>query len=62
MESFLKHDGPALLDVHTNPMELVMPPDPNLNQVSSTSLYAIKALMSGRVDDVKNLLVNNFIK
>ncbi len=39
-----------------------MPPDPNLNQVSSTSLYAIKALMSGRVDDVKNLLVNNFIK
>lgn len=62
VESFLKHDGPALLDVHTNPMELVMPPDPNLNQVSSTSLYAIKALMSGRVDDVKNLLVNNFIK
>lgn len=62
VENFLKHDGPALLDVHTNPMELVMPPDPNLNQVSSTSLYAIKALMSGRVDDVKNLLVNNFVK
>ncbi|MBF7688169.1 thiamine pyrophosphate-dependent enzyme [Acinetobacter rathckeae] len=62
VEAFLKHDGPALLDVHTNPVELVMPPDPHLSQVSSTSLYAAKALLSGRAGDVKDLLVNNFIK
>ena len=62
VQHFLKHEGPALLDVHTNPMELVMPPDPNLNQVTSTSMYAIKALLAGRVDDVKDLLVNNFVK
>lgn len=62
LQRFLAHDGPALLDVHTNPMELVMPPDPNLSQVSSTSLYAIKALMSGRIEDVKDLVLNNFLK
>lgn len=62
VKDFLNHDGPALLDVHTNPMELVMPPDPNMTQVSATSMYAIKALMSGRVSDVKDLVVNNFIK
>lgn len=62
VQAWLAHDGPALLDVHTNPMELVMPPDPNIGQVTSTSKYAVKALLAGRVDDVKSLLVNNFIK
>lgn len=62
VQTWLAHDGPALLDVHTNPMELVMPPDPNIGQVTSTSKYAVKALLAGRVDDVKSLLVNNFIK
>lgn len=62
VQEFLEHDGPALLDVHTNPVELVMPPDPHLNQVTSTSLYAVKALLSGRGEEVKNLLLNNFVK
>ncbi|SPL71597.1 thiamine pyrophosphate-dependent enzyme [Acinetobacter stercoris] len=62
VERFLNHDGPALLDVHTNPMELVMPPNPNFSQVKSTSMYAIKALLAGRTDDVKDLFVNNFMK
>lgn len=62
VQDFLNHDGPALLDVHTNPMELVMPPDPNLSQVTATSIYAVKALLAGRMDDVKDLLVNNFVK
>lgn len=59
---FLQHQGPALLDVHTNPVELVMPPNPNFDQVKSTSLYAMKALLAGRGDEVKDLVVNNFIK
>lgn len=62
VQAFLKHEGPALLNVHTNPMELVFPPDPNLSQVASTSLYAAKAVFAGRIDDVKDLFVNNFMK
>lgn len=62
VQKFLAHDGPALLDVYTNPVELVMPPEPNFEQVKSTSMYAMRALLAGRVDDVKDLIVNNFIK
>lgn len=62
VQRFLNHDGPALLDVHTNPLELVMPPNPNLEQVTSTSLYAIKAILAGRGEEVKDLIINNFIK
>jgi len=62
IQDFLKHDGPALLNVHTNPVELVFPPDPNLGQVASTSLYAAKAVFAGRIDEVKDLLLNNFVK
>lgn len=62
VQKFLAYDGAALLNVHTNPVELVMPPEPSLEQVKSTSMYAMRALLAGRVDDVKDLIVNNFIK
>lgn len=62
IKNFLAHEGPALLDVYTNPVELVMPPEPSFEQVKSTSMYAMRALLAGRVDDVKDLIVNNFIK
>jgi pyruvate dehydrogenase (quinone) len=62
MQKFLAHDGPALIDIHTNPVELVMPPEPKFEQVKSTSLYAMKAILAGRGDEVKDLIVNNFIK
>ncbi len=62
IQKFLAHEGPALLDVYTNPVELVMPPEPSFEQVKSTSMYAMRALLAGRVDDVKDLIVNNFIK
>ena len=62
VQKFLAYDGAVLLNVHTNPVELVMPPEPSLEQVKSTSMYAMRALLAGRVDDVKDLIVNNFIK
>ncbi|WP_028357125.1 thiamine pyrophosphate-dependent enzyme [Brackiella oedipodis] len=61
VQKFLAHDGPALLDVHTNPTELVMPPDPTFQQVSSFSLYATKAMFNGRAKDVVELLKDNFL-
>lgn len=62
VRAFLQHPGPALLDVHTSPTELVMPPTVELGQVAGTALYAAKALLAGRVGDVKALLLDNFGK
>ena len=58
----LAQPGPALLNVHTSPYELVMPPKVEASQVLSTALYAAKAIVSGRAGDVKNLIVDNVLK
>ena len=60
MAEFLACDGPALLDVKVNRMELVMPPKVEPAQIASTALYGIKAVLNGRADDVYQLLKNNF--
>ncbi|MCD7097473.1 thiamine pyrophosphate-dependent enzyme [Stenotrophomonas sp. MMGLT7] len=62
VRDFLAQPGPALLDVHTSPTELVMPPEVEFSQVAGTALYAAKALLGGRAGDVKDLLVDNFLK
>ena len=62
VRAFLAEPGPALLDVHTNPTELVMPPTVEASQVVDTALYAAKAVLSGRISDVEKLLVDNFVK
>ncbi|WP_241608801.1 thiamine pyrophosphate-dependent enzyme [Rosenbergiella australiborealis] len=53
---FLAHPGPALLDVHTHPNELVMPPEVSLKQLTDTALYAAKAVFHGRLSDVAQLV------
>ncbi len=53
---FLNHPGAALLDVHTNPNELVMPPEVSLSQVADTALYATKAIFHGRIGDVTEFI------
>lgn len=62
VQDFLSQRGPALLDVHTSRAELVMPPQIEAKQVAGTALYAAKAVLNGRFDDVKHLLVDNFLK
>jgi pyruvate dehydrogenase (quinone) len=60
--SWLGQPGPALLDVHVDRMELVMPPKIEAAQVFGTALYSAKALLSGRGGDVLELLTDNFLK
>ncbi|APZ43580.1 thiamine pyrophosphate-dependent enzyme [Acidihalobacter ferrooxydans] len=60
MHEWLTHDGPALLDVKVNRMELVMPPEVELSQVASTAIFGTKAILSGRTDEFMALLKNNF--
>ncbi|MWP49311.1 MULTISPECIES: thiamine pyrophosphate-dependent enzyme [unclassified Gilliamella] len=62
MQSFLSHSGPALLDVKTSSNELVMPPEIQASQVMGMALYSVKASLHGKMGDVVNLLVDNFIK
>ncbi|WP_346839758.1 thiamine pyrophosphate-dependent enzyme [Microbulbifer sp. SAOS-129_SWC] len=62
MERLLAADGPALLDVRVNRMELVMPPEVTAQQVSSTALFGLKALLGGRADEVIDLVKNNLLR
>ena len=55
----LAHDGPALLDVVTAKHELSMPPTIGLEQVKGFSLWVLRAVMSGRGDEVIDLATTN---
>jgi pyruvate dehydrogenase (quinone) len=55
----LSHEGPALLDVVSNRLELSMPPKIRGEQVKGFSLYALKAVMSGRGDSILDLALSN---
>ena len=41
---------------------LVMPPEVEFSQVAGTALYAAKAVLAGRGGEVRDLLVDNFLK
>ena len=58
----LAHDGPALLDVVTNRLELAMPPKIQAEQVKGFSLYLLKAVMNGRGDQVVDLARTNLMR
>jgi pyruvate dehydrogenase (quinone) len=60
IEAVLRHPGPALLDVVTNPQELSIPPKIEAAQVMGMSLWAIKAVMSGRGDALIDVTKSNF--
>jgi pyruvate dehydrogenase (quinone) len=51
--------GPALLDVVTDRMELVMPPKVELAPVFGMALYSAKAVLAGRAGDVWELVADN---
>ncbi|ANI99923.1 pyruvate dehydrogenase [Polynucleobacter wuianus] len=58
IQEFLAHKGPALLDVYTNRSELVMPPTVDLGNVIGMATYSAKAILNGRITDVKTLMAN----
>ena len=56
------HDGPALVDVVTETLELAMPPKIKAEQVKGFSLYTLRAIMSGRGDEVIELARANLLR
>jgi pyruvate dehydrogenase (quinone) len=53
------HSGPALVDVVVNRQELSMPPTITAEQAVGFSLYMIRAVLSGRGDEVIDLAKTN---
>jgi len=57
-----RHEGPALIDAVVNRSELSMPPTIKLNQAVGFNLWALKAVLNGRGDEVIDLAVSNLVR
>ena len=55
----LAHDGPVLIDAVVNRQELSIPPAITVEMAKGFTLYMVKAVMSGRADEVLDLAVTN---
>ena len=55
----LAHDGPVLIDAVVNRTELAMPPSITVEMAKGFTLYMVKAVMSGRGDEVTDLAKTN---
>ncbi|SAK56020.1 pyruvate dehydrogenase [Caballeronia fortuita] len=53
------HTGPAVVDVVTSKHELAMPPTIELSQAKGFSLYMLRAILSGRGDEIVELARTN---
>ena len=58
----LAHDGPALVEVMVSRQELSMPPTITLEQISGFSLFMLRAVLSGRGDEVVDLAKVNLFR
>jgi pyruvate dehydrogenase (quinone) len=55
----LAHDGPALIDAVVARTELAMPPAITVEMAKGFTLYMVKAVMSGRGDEIVDLAQGN---
>jgi pyruvate dehydrogenase (quinone) len=55
----LAHNGPVLIDAVVNRSELAMPPAVTVEMAKGFSLYMLKAVMSGRTDEIIDLARSN---
>jgi pyruvate dehydrogenase (quinone) len=58
----LKYDGPALVEVPVSRQELSMPPTITLEQAKGFSLFMLKAVLSGRGDEIIDLARVNLVR
>ncbi len=58
----LAHPGPVLIDAVVNRMELSMPPKVTAEMAKGFTLYMLKAVMSGRGDEVFELARSNLLR
>ncbi len=58
----LQHDGPALVEVLVNRLELSMPPTITLEQARGFSLFALRTVLSGRGNELIDLGESNLLR
>jgi pyruvate dehydrogenase (quinone) len=56
----LGHPGPALVEVEVSHQEVVLPPSIDLDLVQKFGLFVVKAVLSGRGDEVVDLAKTNW--
>jgi pyruvate dehydrogenase (quinone) len=56
---WLSQPGPALLNVHVAPLELVMPPFTAFKPAYGMAVYSLKAILHGDVGDIAGLISQN---
>ena len=61
MKEMLSHNGPALLDVIIATQELSMPPTITFEEMKGFSVWVLRAVMSGRGDEVIDLAKTNLL-
>jgi pyruvate dehydrogenase (quinone) len=59
LKSAFAHPGPALVDVVTSKYELAMPPKVELAHAKGFSLFMLRAILSGRGDEIVELARTN---
>jgi len=58
----LQHDGPALVEVPVSRQELSMPPTITVDQAKGFSLFMLRAVLSGRGDEIVDLAKVNLLR
>jgi pyruvate dehydrogenase (quinone) len=59
IKQVMEHQGPALLDVVTNPYELIKPPNLKLSQAWGFSLFMLKETLFGNASNATELIKSN---
>jgi pyruvate dehydrogenase (quinone) len=62
IDQALQHDGPALVEVVVSRQELSMPPNITLDQAKGFGLFALRAVLSGRGDEIVDLAKVNLLR
>jgi len=62
IEQALSFDGPALIEIPVSRQELAMPPTITFDQAKGFSLFMMKAVLSGRGDEIIDLAKVNLIR
>jgi pyruvate dehydrogenase (quinone) len=56
------HEGPALVEVMTARQELSVPPAVSVEQAKGFTLYAIRTILSGRGEELLDLVTTNVVR
>ena len=56
------HDGPSLVDVVVNRQELLIPPSITFDELKGFTLYMVRAVFSGKGDEIVDLARTNLFR